>query len=65
MNAQIQQFMTYIWAREISRQYYDADLDPGVTDNDITNKFNSLNLYCKNFNYQEILNLVFQINKNI
>lgn len=54
-------FFTYIWVRDISKKMFDVDLDPEVSEEEIANKFNKLNIYCQNFTYEELTKLVSKI----
>lgn len=55
---QIDRFYDYIWVRDLSKRWYDADMDPEVTDDEVVDAFNSLNIYCKNYKYEEMITII-------
>jgi len=54
----LEKFMKYIWVRDVSKRLFDADLDPEVSDSEVAQRFNKLNMYHQNFSYQEVTRLV-------
>lgn len=52
-------FMTYIWVRNISKKFFSVELDPEVSEDDIAFKFNKMNTSNRKiFNYEEISKIV-------
>jgi hypothetical protein len=47
-------FITYIYVRYLSKEYFGVDFDPEHTDEEIASIFNKLNLFCENFEYSKI-----------
>ena len=55
----INDFMKYIWVRHISKEMFDAELDPETSELEIAKKFNRMNIINQqNFTYDEIVKLV-------
>ncbi len=55
----INDFMKYIWVRHISKNVFDAELDPETSELDVAKKFNKMNTSNQqNFMYDEIVKLV-------